>query len=150
MKKILLLALGAAISLTVLAMPHKVSFDKMPKKSQEFVEKYFPSEKIISVELDRRVPSDEKYTVYFANGNEIAFDGGSGDCSQIVMKQGAVPEDLLPAKMKNYLYEKYPMQTVTSIERTRDGYRLGLSSGSAIFFDHDGKPTSTVTATDQK
>ena len=74
MKKILLLAL-TALTLTAVAMPHKVAFSKLPKRSQEFVERYFPAAKVISVELDRRSPSSEKYTVYFSDGNEVAFDG---------------------------------------------------------------------------
>ncbi len=145
-----MLALCAITTLSALAMPQKVSFDKMPKKSQEFVEKYFPNDKIISVELDRRTPSAEKYTVYFDNGNEVTFDGGSGDCTQIVMKKGAVPEDMLPANLKSYLYDKYPTQTLTSIESTQDGYRLGLSNGSTLYFDKDGRPATAATAAEQK
>ncbi len=143
MKKILLLAL-TALTLTAVAMPHKVAFSKLPKRSQEFVERYFPAAKVISVELDRRSPSAEKYTVYFSDGNEVAFDGGSGDCSQIVMKSGSVPVDMLPAPMGEYLRANFPNEGVTMIERLNDGYRLQLANGTSLDFNKDGRRAEDV------
>ena len=42
MKKILLLIASAAIALAVNAAPQKVDFGKLPKNSQEFIQKNFP------------------------------------------------------------------------------------------------------------
>ena len=41
MKKILLLIASAAIALAVNAAPQKVDFGKLPKNSQEFIQKNF-------------------------------------------------------------------------------------------------------------
>ena len=83
MKKILLLIASAAIALAVNAAPQKVDFGKLPKNSQEFIQKNFPGEKVKAVEMDREASWD-KYTVYFNSGNQVSFEGGSGDCSQII------------------------------------------------------------------
>ena len=50
MKKILLLIASAAIALAVNAAPQKVDFGKLPKNSQEFIQKNFPGEKVKAVE----------------------------------------------------------------------------------------------------
>ena len=101
MKKILLLIASAAIALAVNAAPQKVDFGKLPKNSQEFIQKNFPGEKVKAVEMDREASWD-KYTVYFNSGNQVSFEGGSGDCSQIIMKNGSVPMSVIPAKVKTY------------------------------------------------
>lgn len=44
-EKILLLIASAAIALAVNAAPQKVDFGKLPKNSQEFIQKNFPGEK---------------------------------------------------------------------------------------------------------
>ena len=143
MKKILLFTL-CLFALTVWAMPHKVAFKKLPLRSQHFVEQYFPQAKVISVELDRRSPSAEKYSVYFADGNEIEFDGGSGDYSQIVIRQGSLPMDVLPDRVAEYLRSNYPNVGVKMVQRLNDGYRLQLDNGSAIDFSKDGRRTESV------
>ena len=62
MKKILLLIASAAIALAVNAAPQKVDFGKLPKNSQEFIQKNFPGEKVKAVEMDREASWD-KYRI---------------------------------------------------------------------------------------
>lgn len=42
MKKLLLTFVCAAAALGVCAAPEKIGFDKLPKSSQEFIQKNFP------------------------------------------------------------------------------------------------------------
>ncbi len=137
MKKILLFFVCAATAFAVSAAPQEVDFDKLPKKSQEFVHKNFPDEKVKSVMLDRE-SSWDKYTVYFNSGNQVSFEGGSGDCSQIIMKDGRVPETAIPAKIKTYVASEYPDLNVVMIQTTADGYKVGLSDKSFLDFDKNG------------
>ena len=88
----------------------------MPKNSQEFIQKNFPGEKVKAVEMDREASWD-KYTVYFNSGNQVSFEGGSGDCSQIIMKNGSVPMSVIPAKVKTYAGNTYPGQRILMMER---------------------------------
>ena len=127
MKKILLLIASAAIALAVNAAPQKVDFGKLPKNSQEFIQKNFPGEKVKAVEMDREASWD-KYTVYFNSGNQVSFEGGSGDCSQIIMKNGSVPMSVIPAKVKTYAGNTYPGQRIVMMETTADGYKVARFS----------------------
>lgn len=137
MKKLFLSLVCAAAAWAVSAAPQKVDFGKMPKNSQEFVQKYFSNEKVKSVEMDRE-SSWDKYTVYFNSGNQVSFEGGSGDCSQIIMKNGSIPMSLIPNKVRSYTSGKYPGQSVVMMETTSDGYRLRLADNTYLDFDKDG------------
>ena len=57
--------------MAVNAAPQKVDFGKLPKNSQEFIQKNFPGEKVKAVEMDREASWD-KYTVYFNSGNQVS------------------------------------------------------------------------------
>lgn len=134
MKKFLSFIVCAATAFTVSAAPQEVDFDKLPKNSQEFIQKNFPNEKVKSVEMDREASWD-KYTVYFNSGNQVSFEGGTGDCSQIIMKSGSIPMSVMPTKVKSYILGKYPNSKVVSWQTTADGSRIGLSDGTSLDFD---------------
>ena len=68
MKKLLLTFVCAAAALGVCAAPEKIGFDKLPKSSQEFIQKNFPREVVKDTEMDREASWD-KYTVYFNSGS---------------------------------------------------------------------------------
>ena len=137
MKRFLLFFVSAAAVLSATAAPQKVDFDKLPKNSQEFIQKNFANEKVKSVEMDREASWD-KYTVYFNSGNQVSFEGGSGDCSQIIMKSGSVPAAVIPARIKAYIGSKYPGLQIMMMETTTDGYKVGLSDKTSVDFDKDG------------
>ena len=134
MKKILLLIASAAIALAVNAAPQKVDFGKLPKNSQEFIQKNFPGEKVKAVEMDREASWD----------NQVSFEGGSGDCSQIIMKNGSVPMSVIPAKVKTYAGNTYPGQRIVMMETTADGYKVALSDKTVLDFDKDGNFTKAT------
>ena len=137
MKKFLTLFVCAATAISVSAAPKSVDFDKLPAASQEFIQKNFPREKVKTVEMDREASWD-KYTVYFNSGTQVSFEGGSGDCSQIIMKNGSIPMSLIPNKVRSYTSGKYPGQSVVMMETTSDGYRLRLADNTYLDFDKDG------------
>ncbi len=137
MKRFLLFFACAAAAVSVNAAPEDVDFDKLPKNSQEFIQKNFPNEKVKSVEMDREASWD-KYTVHFNSGNQVSFEGGSGDCSQIIMRSGSVPASVIPAKIKTYVGGKYQNARVVMMRTTADGYKIGLSDNTYIDFDKDG------------
>ncbi len=138
MKKLLLFFVCAAAAVAVNAAPQEVDFDKLPKNSQEFIQKNFPNEKVKSVVMDREASWD-KYTVYFNSGNQISFEGGSGNWSQIKMKNGSLPLTVIPAKIKAYAADKYPDLRTVMIQTTANGYKVGLSNNTVIDFDKDGE-----------
>jgi len=143
MKKFLLFFVCAASALCASAAPQEVDFDKLPKNSQEFIQRYFSGEKIKRVEMDREASWD-KYTVYFNSGNQVSFEGGSGDCSQIIMKNGSVPSSVIPAKIRAYSNGKYAGQSIVMMETTADGYKVGLADKTCLYFDKDGDFTKAT------
>ena len=143
MKKILLLVAAAVFAFAVNAAPQKVDFGKLPKNSQEFIQKNFPGEKVKAVEMDREASWD-KYTVYFNSGNQVSFEGGSGDCSQIIMKNGSVPMSVIPAKIKTYAGNNYAGQRIVMMGTTADGYKVALADKTVLDFDKDGNFTKAT------
>lgn len=137
MKKLLFFFVCATMAVAASAAPENVDFTKMPKKSQEFVQKNFPKEKIKTVIMDREASWD-KYTVNFSSGSTVSFNGGSGDWAKVQMKDASVPATIIPAKIKAYAANKYPDQKIVMIETTTDGYKIGLSNKATIDFDKDG------------
>lgn len=143
MKKFLTLFVCAATAISVSAAPQSVDFDKLPDVSQEFVQKNFPHEKVKRVEMDREASWD-KYTVYFDSGNQVSFEGGSGDCSEIIMKSGTVPASAVPPRLRSYVASQYPRSQIVLYQTTADGYRLGLSDKTFIEFDKNGNYVKTT------
>lgn len=137
MKRFLLFLVCAAAAFSVNAAPQKVDFDKLPKNSQEFIQKNFPREKVKSVEMDREASWD-KYTVYFNNGDQISFEGGSGDWSEIIMKNGYVPASVIPTKINSFAGSKYPRNNIVMIKTTADGFQTKLADGTFLYFDKNG------------
>lgn len=137
MKKFLLLLVCAATAFSVSAAPQKVDFGKLPQNSQEFIQKNFPREKVKDVEMDRQASWD-KYTVYFNSGNQISFEGGSGDWSEIIMKNGVIPASVVPVKIKTYAGSKYPSYPIKMLATTADGYKVQLTDGTFLDFDKNG------------
>ncbi len=137
MKKVLSLIVCIMAALTLSAAPQRVGFDKLPKNSQEFVQKYMAGETIKYVEMDREASWD-KYTVYFDSGNQVSFEGGSGDCSQIIMKKGYIPVSILPKSIATYITTHNRNANIVKMETTTDGYHLGLSDGTDLSFDKNG------------
>lgn len=143
MKKFLLFLAGTAMVVAVNAAPQKVDFDKLPKNSQEFIQKNFPKETVKLVEMDREASWD-KYTVFFDSGTQVSFEGGSGDCSQIVMKNGTVPAMLVPAKIKAYVADNYPDRRIVMMKTTADGINVGLSDKTLLDFNEEGDFTQAT------
>ena len=137
MKKFFLFVACVATALGVTAAPKEVNFDKLPQNSQEFIRRNFSSEKIKRVEMDREASWD-KYTVYFNSGTQVSFEGGSGDCSEIIMKNGTVPASAIQPRLRSYVASQYPSSQIVLYQTTADGYRLGLSDKTFLEFDKNG------------
>ena len=138
MKKLLLTFVCAAAALGVCAAPEKIGFDKLPKSSQEFIQKNFPREVVKDTEMDREAAWD-KYTVYFNSGSRVSFEGGKGDWSEIVMKNGAVPATVIPVRIKTYVADNYSQSMVNRLSTMKEGYKVGLTNGLTLYFDKEGK-----------
>ena len=89
-------------------------------------------------EMDREASWD-KYTVYFNSGSRVSFEGGKGDWSEIVMKNGAVPATVIPVRIKTYVADNYSQSMVNRLSTMKEGYKVGLTNGLTLYFDKEGK-----------
>lgn len=131
------MACVATAAFCATAAPQNIDFNKLPENSQAFIRRNFPSEKVKSVEMDREATWN-KYTVYFNSGSQVSFEGGSGDCSEIIMKNSSVPSSAMPANVRTYVNKRYPGKYVTGMKTTTDGYKVYLSDKTVLNFDKDG------------
>lgn len=139
----LFLALALAVSTTLACSAREndlvVTFDQLPKSSQEFSSKHFNSVKVAQVVKDF---DDLTYTwkVYFANGWEIEFLKG-GEWKHVDCKQSDVPQTvlaLLPSNVVTYCTKNYPETPIVEIDKERRGYEIELMNGLTLKFDSKG------------
>ena len=90
MKKILLLIASAAIALAVNAAPQKVDFGKLPKNSQEFIQKNFPGEKVKAVEMDREASWVKTYAGNTYPGQRIVMMETTADGYKVALSDKTV------------------------------------------------------------
>ena len=93
-------------------------------------------------EMDREASWD-KYTVYFNSGSRVSFEGGKGDWSEIVMKNGAVPATVIPVRIKTYVADNYSQSMVNRLSTMKEGYKVGLTNGLTLYFDKGGQIQET-------
>jgi hypothetical protein len=135
MKRLLI----AVLSLVIFNIPamadddRPVSLDKMPKKAQEFIAKYFPGANIAIAKQERGV-ADKSYDVIFPNGDKVEFDK-KGEWTNIDCEYSSVPSDVIPAAIHAYVNKNYPNAKVKQIEKKRKGYDVELTNGWDITFD---------------
>ena len=137
MKKVLFVV-ACALAVVGAGAQEKVAFNKMPKAVQEFVQKNFSNDKVQNVEKGHNADKTEKYTLFFTNGNMIAFDN-QGNWTEIDMQTGAVPTSTVPANITSYVSKNYSGAKIMQIMKNQNGYMVKLSSGTSLNFDKDGK-----------
>lgn len=123
------------IQLSVIASDDKpITFEQLPKQSQQFVEKYFPGQSIALVKMERGF-FEKSYELIFTNGNKIEFDR-RGNWKEIDCKHTECPEELIPIQIRDYVRENYPGNKIRKIEKeSRNGYEVELTNGTDLEFD---------------
>lgn len=137
MKKFLTLFVCAAAAISGGATSWYIDYDRLPPVSQEIIQKNFSHETVKSVVVAYEASWD-RYIVCFCSGNRVFFDGDSGDCFEIVMKNGSIPASVLPWTLCSYVFLQYPYAQMRSYRVFEEGYRLGLSDDTVLDFDKDG------------
>lgn len=112
---------------------------KLPKLAQSFMDKYFPYEGVVFVELER----NRNYRVYLNNGTQVLFDRKGTLEDLISKKRVGLPEtvlDVLPKKAVEYIQENYPDQTVCRLTRKSYGMkvRMGKPDEASLCFSRVG------------
>lgn len=143
MKKIMIFALAILLSTTstfassIFDNDRPISFDELPAKAKTFINKNFAKEQVSHTTLDKDIMSDE-YKVVFTSGTKLEFDG-SGDWKEIDCRYSAVPHNLVPEKITEYVKVNYPNSKITELKRKHGGWEAKITGGLELTFNNDFK-----------
>ena len=133
MRKILYTLLALMLTVPVAAEDVEIQFDQLPEKAQKVVQKAFPDTKIKKVEMERRA-SLIQYEVKLAGGIKMQFnkDGKFTECE---CTKSAVPDMLVPQKIRSYLGDEFPDRKVMRIEHEGKLFDIMLDNGYELTFN---------------
>ena len=133
MRNLLCTVMALMLALPVAAEDSEIAFDKLPEKAQKVVLKAFPDVKVKKVEMERRA-SLIQYEVKMAGGAKLQFskDGSLTECE---CTKGAVPDVLVPAKIREILAKEFPGREIRRFEHDSKLYELLLDNGDELSFN---------------
>jgi hypothetical protein len=133
MRKILYTLLALMLAVPVAAEDVEIQFDQLPEKAQKVVQKAFPDTKIKKVEMERRA-SLIQYEVKLAGGIKLQFnkDGKFTECE---CTKSAVPDMLVPEKIRAYLDSEFKGRKVMRIEHDSKLFDILLDNGYELTFN---------------
>ena len=133
MRKILYTLLALMLAFPVAAEDVEIQFDQLPEKAQKVVQKAFPDTRIKKVEMERRA-SLIQYEVKLAGGIKLQFnkDGKFTECE---CTKSAVPDMLVPEKIRAYVGSEFPGRKVMRIEHDGKLFDILLDNGYELTFN---------------
>lgn len=133
MKRLLFSLLALMLVLPVAAEDVEIQFEQLPEKAQKIVLKAFPDTKIKKVDMERRA-SLIQYEVKLAGGIKMQFskDGTFTECE---CSKSAVPDILIPEKIRAFLEKEFPGRIVMRIEHDGKLFEILLNNGDELSFN---------------
>ena len=133
MRRFLCIFLALMLVLPMAAEEREIAFEKLPEKAQKVVEKAYPDVKVKKVKMERRA-SLIQYEVKMTGGDKLQFskDGTLTECE---CTKGAVPEILIPARIKEFMAQEFPGREIRRYEHDSKLYELLLDNGDELSFN---------------
>lgn len=107
-----------------------VPFEKLPAESKTFIRNHYGSVKVLQV-----LAEWDEFDVLFADRTQVEFDRRGNWKKVKAPKGGAIPENIVPSRILQYITLNFPGDNVRGIERNRWGYEVEISSGFELEFD---------------
>ena len=82
----------------------------------------------------------KEYEVVLTNGVKIEF-AANGEWKSVERKADAVPADIVPQQIKDYVKQNYPDARITKIDRDRRDYEVSLSNRLELTFNKEFRLT---------
>ena len=134
MKKIFVTFAFVLASLTIMhANDRAVTFDKLPKKAQEFVKQYYPNEKVSYASVDDDIIAPD-YQVALVGGVMMQFEH-SGKLDSIETRNGNIPAGIIPERIIATAKEHFPDAIIIGYDPERRSYEIKLSNRMEMKFD---------------
>jgi len=138
--KFLMLTLLFVLSTTACNGGDKVITVKdLPVTAQSLINRHFKDKGVLLVKKESHFGKNT-FEVRLKDGTELEFDEKSG-WTEIDCKQQAVPTELIPAAILDYVKQNYPDAMVKKIERRKRGFEIDLTNGLDIKFDKNFEVT---------
>ena len=131
MKKVLILL--AIFSSVLIADDWKVDPNELPQSTIDFINKFFPNNRIILAERDRK-----KYEIVLENGVELEFFI-NGELKEVEGNYVAVPPEILPKTVANTVAITFPNTIITKIKKKWNLYEVKLNNSMALYIDINGQ-----------
>ncbi len=131
MKKVLILLV--IFSFVLFADEWKINPNELPKSAIDFINKFFPNNRIILAERDRK-----KYEIVLENGVELEFFI-NGEFKEVEGNYVAVPPEILPKTVANTVSVTFPNTTITKIKKKWNLYEVKLNNSMALYIDVNGQ-----------
>ena len=131
MKKILILLV--IFSSVLIADDWKVDPNELPQSTIDFINKFFPNNRIILAERDRK-----KYEIVLENGVELEFFI-NGEFKEVEGNYVAVPPEILPKTVANTVSVTFPNTTITKIKKKWNLYEVRLNNSISLYIDVNGQ-----------
>ena len=110
-----------------------ITFEQLPATAQSFIKSNFGKEDISFVIKDKGILFDE-YSVAFVNGNKLEFDD-KGEWTEVKCRYSAVPNNIVPREISDYVKEHNPSAKIIEIKRERNEWEVKLSGGLELKFN---------------
>lgn len=109
---------------------------QLPLPARNFINQYFSEPHISYIKIDSEFLS-KTYEVILTNRTEIEFDR-KGNWMEVDCKKDAVPANLVPVNIKDYVKANFPNQIITKIERKSVGLEVELANDFSLQFNKKG------------
>lgn len=110
-----------------------ITVDQLPTAAQEFIKTYFTDVQVSYATVDEGY-FGKSYDVNFMGGAEVEFDE-NGAWKEIDCRYNALPANIVPEQIVNYVTQNHAGQIITMIDKGRRDYEIELGNGLEIKFD---------------
>ena len=124
-------------SLSTFADDRIIPNEQLPAAAKTFVKNTFPGQGVAYAKMDRDF-GKTTYEVRLSNGTEVEFDA-KGTWDKVDCNYTAVPSQLIPAPIANYVKTHYRGAAIVKIDKERYGYDVELSNDLELKFNGKGQ-----------
>ncbi|GGE18633.1 MULTISPECIES: PepSY-like domain-containing protein [Sphingobacterium] len=132
--KTLMVLLIAGSSFNAIGQEKVIEVANLPQPAQSFIQKHYAKDKVALTKSEKETLSPIEYKVVLASGIEIEFDS-KGNWTEVDANTAAVPQEIVPAKIKTYVQKSFPDNNIVQIKKDRKGYEVELTNGIEVKFN---------------
>ena len=111
--------------------------EQLPATAKSFIQKTFPGQAVSFAKIDKDF-GKTTYEVRLDNGVELEFDK-KGNWDKVDCKFSAVPANLIPAAIADYVKAHFAGNKIVKIDKERHGYDVELSNDLELKFNRNGQ-----------